>query len=150
MTDATPSATDVRRCPACGAVRPPTAQWCLQCYAAFDPPQPAEPALGPQQPRRADVPDAPADETAAPADATDAEGTAGHDVPAADGDDLDDVDRRAEQMLAQLSVQGSSAPVGRLGALTSSRGSKVGLAIGGAVALTLVLLALMAGVGVLL
>ncbi len=139
MTDATPSATDVRRCPACGAVRPPTARWCLQCYAAFDPPQPA---LGPQQPQRPDVPDAPAHEPEAEA------GTpAGQDVPPADGEDLD---RRAEQMLAQLAVQGSAAPGGRLSGLTSSRGTKVGLAIGGAVALTLVLLALMAGVGVLL
>lgn len=151
MTDATtPAAAPVRRCPACGAVRPPTAQWCLQCYAAFDPPQPA---LGPQEPvrTRAAAPTGPAADVV-----TDAEGSPDTDGdPAADRDhhrssDPTELDARAEQMLAQLTQQTTDRPGGRLRGLTGSRGSKAGLAIGGAVGLTLLLLAAMAVLGALL
>lgn len=148
MTDATtPAAAPVRRCPACGAVRPPTARWCLQCYAAFDPPQPA---LGPQEPVR---PRAGATPPAAdPAAGTDGRTGDGDDEdedagPPADRTELDD---RAEQMLAQLSQETTDQPGGRLGGLTGSKGSKAGLAIGGAVGLTLLLLAAMAVLGALL
>ena len=147
MTDATSAPAPVRRCHACGAVRPPTAQWCLQCYTAFDPPQPA---LGPQEPERSPTAGTATDDVDDPV-----RPAAGEDEPAADGDDAppadrEELDARAEQMLARLSQEGSARPGGRLGDLSSSRGTKVALAIGGAVALTLVLVALMAGLGALL
>jgi hypothetical protein len=153
MTDATPATAPVPRCHACGAVRPPTAQWCLQCYTAFDPPQPA---LGPQQPRRATGPgddggaaDAGADVATAPDDVVppdDAAPLEGEAPPP----DREELELRAEQMLQRLSQEESASPVGRWSDLSSGRGRKIAVSVGGALVLMLVLVAVMAGVGALL
>ena len=157
MSTTTPDAD--LRCPQCAAHVRTGSDWCTLCYADLRPaPEPAAVA----EPAAPEVP------TADVLPAVDLPSGAAADLPAADPapeaapasrgkhakhssrPSVEETEALAAQLLAQLAVTESGSPLGRVSALTDSTGKKVGLMIGGAAALMLLIFALMAILGAFL
>ena len=158
MSTTTPDAD--LRCPQCAAHVRAGSDWCTLCYADLRPapapaPAPEPVAVALEEPTAEEPASAAGHHALATSaaevtpDATAAGEPArrGKHAKHAARPSAEETEALAAQLLAQLAVHESGSPLGRFSALTDTTGKKVGLMVGGTVAVVALLLAVMALLG---
>lgn len=145
------------RCPRCDAHLGASSDWCTLCFLDLRPALPALPALpAPSAPSASpalesdNVPGSRGRHVRPPATAPAPTATATATVsgPGPAGETL--TEEAVELMLAQLAAEVSGVPLGRVLDQLATPGRKIALMVGGSIALTVVVVLLMAAAGVLL
>ena len=144
------------RCPRCSAHVRTGSDWCTLCYADLRPVPPVVEPVVAREPEPLAAPVGPVDLPVAPAaDAVDVapatpvgRGKHAKKAPAKGVGSPSEVEALANQMLAQLAMSESKNPLGPLAPHVDTPGKRVGVMVGGVVAVICLLVIIMAILGV--